>query len=764
MAMNLASRSENPHRLLPVFPAGEIAAVLLTLALLALLLACGGTAATEPAERVDLTPPLSTDAAAVVPTDSPLPPTLPIVRPAPTPEASPEPRITPAPPPAPVDDGSKTLVRVVHPATRFVQLSGGYGTFCGLQQDGRVLCWDTRYPFGLANKVKRAVEGEFFRQITVGGQFFGGGFFCGIRNDNTIQCVGSNRYGELRYPAGQFRSVHAGKNHACALDEQGGAVCWGRDKGGRATPPEGYRFARIDGGGVHSCGLGYRGDLNCWGIAVTESGPFQSLSLGRNSVCALRNDGTVWCWGRDTEGWFGSGDGVFTQIAVGEWHACGLDGAGAARCWGPGGIESGGPSGRFIAISAGWYDTCGLRPEGYAECWKSSDLNLPPYGIPRAELPADISAAFAGRVFEQPVELLPWPDGAMAVVERKGVISAYTAAGVERPIVDLAAQTSRDSNEFGMLSAALDPEFDRFPFLYIYYNHKPPGDDGVLGSGAIERVTARLSRFPVVNGLAVAERELVMLELSERGVIHQGGAIRFGPDGMLYLGLGDNATPSNSQDMTTLNGKIIRIDVRGATAEQPYRIPDDNPFAATPGVRAEIWAYGLRNPWRMSFDGQGRLWVGDAGQAEREEVSMAAAGANLGWPIFEGSICHGGDDICAASDDAVAPAVEYDHSLGCAITGVTANSRYAGTVIFSDLCSGRVWALAGATEQADTTAPAGIRLAAGWQVRELLHIAKPILSINTDADGNVYLLTAGNPIFRVQWEQWGDGGFRLAPE
>ncbi len=645
----------------------------------------------------------------------------------------------------------------MRPPTPFVQLSAGKEAFCGLQQDGQVLCWNARNHYDFGNTLNYATAGETFRQITVGK-----GFFCGIRNDSTIKCVDSSSYGIRLTPAGQFQSVHAGKDHACALDEQGAAVCWGRDKSGRAAPPEGYRFARIAGGGVHSCGLGYRGDLHCWGIAVTEPGPFQSLSLGRNSVCALRNDGTVWCQGVGTDGWFGPADAVFTQISVGEWHACGLDGAGVVQCWGPAGVESGVPTGRFIAIRAGWYENCGLRPAGYAECWSSSGLVLP-YGTVQEDLPADISAAFSGRVFEQPVELFSWPDGAVAVVERKGVISAYTDAGVERLVVDLTDQTSLISYEFGMLSAALDPEFDRFPFLYIYYNHKPPGDDGVLGSGAIERVTARLARFPVVSGLAVAERELVMLELPERGSVHQGGAIRFGPDGMLYLGLGDNETPANSQDMTTLNGKIIRIDIRGATAEQPYRVPDDNPFAATPGVRAEIWAYGLRNPWRMSFDGQGRLWVGDAGQTEREEVSMAAAGANLGWPIFEGSICHGGD-TCASSDDAVAPAVEYDHSLGCAITGVTANSRYAGTVIFSDLCSGRVWALAGAAEQGDITAAAGIRLAAGWQVRELLHIAKPILSINTDADGNVYLLTAGNPVFRVQWEQWGDAGFRLAPE
>ena len=596
--------------------------------------------------------------------------------------------------------------------------------------------------------IHRSVAGEAFRQITVGK-----GFFCGIRGDNTIKCAGNNDYGQLLHPTGQFQSVHAGKDHVCALDRQGAATCWGRDKGGRATPPDGSRFTRIDAGGVHSCGLDTAGDLHCWGLAAAQTDSLQSLSLGRSSVCALRNDGTVWCQGSGTTGWFGPSDAVFAQIAVGEWHACGITTFGTVQCWGRQGVAAAASPGRFRAISSGWHYTCGLRPEGYSECWSIPDLSVSPYGTARDDLPAELSAAFAGRVFEQPVELFPWPDGALAVVERKGVISAYTAAGAKRVIVDLTAQTSLISPEFGMLSAALDPEFDRFPFLYIWYNYRPPDGDGAFGGDVSDRVTARLARFPVVNGSTVVAKELALLELPDRDLSHQGGAIRFGPDGMLYLGLGDNWEPSNAQDMATLNGKIIRINVRSATAEQPYRIPDDNPFVAMPGARPEIWAYGLRNPWRMSFDSQGRLWVGDVGFRDREEVSRAAAGANLGWPIFEGGLCLASGGICAVTDDTVAPVMDYDRSLGCAITGITANSRYAGTVIFGDLCSGRVWALADAEAQTANTTPAGIRLAPGWQVREILHTANPILSINTDADGNVYLLTAGGPIYRLEWPE-----------
>ena len=325
-----------------------------------------------------------------------------------------------------------------------------------------------------------------------------------------------------------------------------------------------------------------------------------------------------------------------------------------------------------------------------------------------------------------------WPDSSTAVVELSGSISPYTAAGAARLILDLTAQTSRAEHEWGMLSAALDPNFDQFPFLYVYYHRK---SGNAAGSGS--PVTARLSRFPIVDGSAVPQDELTILELSERAKSHQGGAIRFGPDGMLYLGLGDNKTPANAPSLATLNGKIIRIDVRSASAAQPYRIPADNPFAATPGARPEIWAYGLRNPWRMSFDRQGRLWVGDVGEKDAEELSLVSAGDNMGWPVFEGTLCRADAHTCGASA-AVAPLIDYSGDVGCAITGVVAGSRYENTVLYGDLCTGHVWALTGSP-------------GAGWQTRQILYTIYPILSMNTDADGNVYLLTPGRPILRLEW-------------
>ena len=150
--------------------------------------------------------------------------------------------------------------------------------------------------------------------------------------------------------------------------------------------------------------------------------------------------------------------------------------------------------------------------------------------------------------------------------------------------------------------------------------------------------------------------ELVILAMPDLGPLHVGGAIRFGPDGMLYLGLGDNNNEDNAQNLASRHGKIIRIDVRGATAEQPYRIPDDNPFATTPGASPEVWAYGLRHPWRMDFDAAGNLWVADVGDLSMEEVSVATAGANLGWPLFEGTLCVQAAEECAAVAGATAAA------------------------------------------------------------------------------------------------------------
>ena len=346
--------------------------------------------------------------------------------------------------------------------------------------------------------------------------------------------------------------------------------------------------------------------------------------------------------------------------------------------------------------------------------------------------------ALEGRSFEQPIELLAWPGdgpgdatGGLLVAEQRGGILLYAADGSVRGVLDLSEQVVF-RGEQGLLSVALDPEFADHPYLYVWYS--PRGTN-----------LARLSRFPVEGTQADLSRELIILEVEQPFTNHNGGAVRFGPDGMLYLGIGDggaaNDPRGHGQNAQTLLGTIIRIDVRGASAQYPYRIPPDNPLLGVAGVRPEIFAWGMRNPWRMSFDPEtGALWYADVGQDRVEEVGIAAPGGNHGWNVFEGTECFGREDDCAALDH-IPPLAEYRHDLGCSVTGgvVYRGSELPwlqGAYLFADFCSGRVWALEARGE--------------GWQMRELAQLDARIASFGVDAAGEVYLLTFRAPILRLR--------------
>ena len=629
-------------------------------------------------------------------------------------------------------------------AIPLAQIAVGQDGQCGLQPEGRVVCTPSLYP-----PIRLAAAK--FRQVTAGQEFA-----CGLRRDETIVCWGSGHYLKATPPPGQFTAVSAGKQHACALDAAGYARCWGWYKDGRITPPAGRAFTAIAAGGSHSCGLTIAGDLQCWGRnnlgqAAAHSGPFQSLSVGARHTCALRPEGTAWCQGDNAAGQSRPPPGAFTQIAAGEGHTCGLRPGGNLECWGGGfGAELTEPTGEFAALSGGWDTFCALAAEGYPQCWHylpgsppAADPFRPDFvkpallsGSPQvAEPAAEFSAPAAAPALRQPVELFPWPEGGLAVVEREGLILlcrgyGRQCAGEESgPLLDLTDRTDFSTTESGMLSAALDPDFDRFPFLYVYYTVQS------------DPRKARLSRFPAADGQIDRAAERIILELPMPNDWHFGGAIRFGPDGMLYLGLGENRFSEESQSLESLRGKIIRIDVRGATAELPYRIPADNPFLMTVGARPEIWAYGLRNPWRMSFDAAGRLWVGDVGQSDVEEVSIATAGANLGWPAFEGDFCRGGAARCAALTDYAPPVTTYGREEGCAVIWGgqyrgAAVPQLAGAYIFGDYCSGRVWALT----------PDG---AGGWQRRLVTTVRSAITSFGVDAAGEMYALAVNRPPLKL---------------
>ena len=603
------------------------------------------------------------------------------------------------------------------PETAFAKLSVGYNHSCGLTGSGRAVCWGLRY-----GELWQAPPDEQFADIAAGEDFS-----CGLTYAGAIKCWGDNRYDRvLGAPEGEFQAMDLGRSHGCALDAGGVPVCWGRNHRGQAAPPPDAVLWQIQGsrGHSYSCGLTLNGAVQCWGrnsdgAGQPLSGLFSEVAAGSHDTCVARLGGAVFCQGRSQ---LQPPKTDLAQISVGTGYACGLAGDGRLECWNSLGPTLSRP-GPFIAVSAGDDVLCALRRNGQAECWNRS----PDSGAVVAEA---AYRDFGGGHFRWPVAMFPWPGGGVAVVERQGTISRYfpgndPAGNDPQPLLDLVGQVVCCPAESGMFSVAADPEFERFPFIYVWYSAQ---QDGVY--------LVRLSRFPAGEGVISPDEELVILEqpLVDKSVLHVGGAIRFGPDGMLYLGLGDNEIILGevSQNPGSLWGSIIRIDGRGATPEQPYRIPPDNPLRDTPGARPEVWAYGLRNPWRMSFDSSGNLWVGDVGRGAQEEISIATPGANLGYPVFEGRRCHAGEARCAALDEAVPPVFTYERAEGCAIIWGgeyrgRALPQLRGTPLFTDFCSGKVWALENTPET-------------GWQKREIAEFSGEVNSFGTDAAGEMYLL------------------------
>ena len=348
--------------------------------------------------------------------------------------------------------------------------------------------------------------------------------------------------------------------------------------------------------------------------------------------------------------------------------------------------------------------------------------------------------AFGGREFEQPVEIGVYPVGpdggagpAAFVADREGrILLLHPDGGEPVEMLDITERVSLAGNEEGLLSVALDPRFEETGHLWLYYS--------AIGA---PRVT-RLSRFAV----DAADRrrvdpasELVVMEVDQPYSQHNGGGIRFGPDGMLYLGLGDGGLSGEAQDLGSVLGSVIRIDVHDASAASPYAVPRDNPFVGVPGARPEIWAYGFRNPWRMAFDpATGALWAGDVGGDDIEEIDRVEAGGNYGWDRLEGTRCPRAD---CDPEGTVLPVVEYGHHLGCSVTGGVvyrgeAIPELAGHYLFSDFCRGQIWALP----------------LAGGDVMEIAASPRPVSSFGVDAAGEVYVLTFWGAVFRLAPREW----------
>lgn len=282
-----------------------------------------------------------------------------------------------------------------------------------------------------------------------------------------------------------------------------------------------------------------------------------------------------------------------------------------------------------------------------------------------------------------PLDLAPIPDGSgrLVSIDKTGFALSFLdapATSSASTYFDISSAVQQSGGETGLLGLAFDPAFAQNGRLYVFYT--------AVGAG--RSVLARLtSQNGVVSPASLTE----LLSIPKQNNFHNGGKLAFGPDGFLYLAVGDDGIGTNAQDLTNLHGKILRLDTSGAAAP-------GNPFISTPGARAEIWAYGLRNPWRFSFDNQtGDLWAADVGEVEREEIDRILPGRNYGWPAFEGSLPF---DPLVGLDYANTepPVFEYDHSVGQAIIGGYVYRgnllpSLSGAYLFADAVVGRLWAL-----------------------------------------------------------------------
>ncbi|HWC06515.1 MAG TPA: PQQ-dependent sugar dehydrogenase, partial [Gemmatimonadota bacterium] len=286
-----------------------------------------------------------------------------------------------------------------------------------------------------------------------------------------------------------------------------------------------------------------------------------------------------------------------------------------------------------------------------------------------------------------PVHLTSPPgDPRLFVVEKSGAIRVIKDGQVlQTAFLDIRDEVSGGSEQ-GLLSLAFHPRYASNGRFFVDYTNL---------SGDTRVVEYRVSADPDRADPAPVQ---TILSVDQPFANHNGGLLVFGPDGMLYVGLGDGGSggdpQGNGQNRGVLLGKILRIDVDAGT---PYAIPSDNPFVGQAGRRGEIWAWGLRNPWRFSFDREtGDLFVADVGQNDREEVNARSrdeGGVNYGWNVMEGSECFQDDDCDRAG--LTLPVVEYDHGEGCSITGGfvyrgSALPELRGHYFFSDFCSGFV--------------------------------------------------------------------------
>ena len=350
---------------------------------------------------------------------------------------------------------------------------------------------------------------------------------------------------------------------------------------------------------------------------------------------------------------------------------------------------------------------------------------------------AAVQRVFTQLTFSSPVAMVqaPGDDTLWYVIEQRGVVRVFDNelnVAASSVYLDISARVDSSANEAGLLGMAFHPNFQSNGQLFLSYTRGGP-------------LTSVISRFTVDPASALPDpgSEFVVLTVPQPFGNHNGGNIAFGQDGFLYIGFGDGGSggdpEENGQDTSNILGAIVRVDVDGAV---PYAIPIDNPFAGNTDCMAgfgtmacpEIYAWGLRNPWRFSFDLQnGDLWVADVGQGSWEEVDRVELGLNYGWDEREGAHCFEPANGCSLNN--VDPITEYDHSVGQSITGGyvyrgSLNPTLQGIYIFGDFVSGRIWGIPADSEQ-------------GVVPDELMDTSLGISSFAQSPDGEIYVIDYG---------------------
>lgn len=349
--------------------------------------------------------------------------------------------------------------------------------------------------------------------------------------------------------------------------------------------------------------------------------------------------------------------------------------------------------------------------------------------------------AFPELSFTRPVDLQHPGDNTnrLFVVEQAGVISVFQndpSVTTKKVFLDIRNKVDDQGNEEGLLGVAFHPDFESNGFFYVNYTASNP-----------ERTV--ISRFEISQDVdqADAASELVILSFEQPYSNHNGGQVSFGSDGYLYIGVGDGGSGGDphdhGQDLKTLLGSILRIDVNKTENGNQYGIPADNPFAGNnEGYREEIYAYGLRNPWRFSFDPvTNRLWTGDVGQNAYEEIDVIVKGGNYGWNTMEGIHCFEPANGCDRSGLKV-PIHEYPRGQGISVTGGFVYrgptlAELRGSYIYADYASGSVWAL----DHSNMSKPVNT---------QLMSTELNISSFGVDKNNELYLCAFDDKIYTME--------------